>query len=335
MSALTARGTVADENDGGAFGGLPWTVLRLHRTALLLWGAALLAAVGVLIWMHAIGDDASAGLSACAEPATDSLPSCSDVGAIHTDDTYAIGIGVVGTALSYLMFPVAAWAGAALIGRELESRTAELAWTQSVTPVRWLTAKLAVPAALLATGTSLIVLLNVWARRDDNPDLVGDWYHPDVLVSTGPAAVAYVLAGLTLGALAGLVTRKALPATGVAFAATLVLYNVLDRYRTSLWPADTVTGRAALHLPRSSQVLEHGAVTTTGKHIGNNLACVGFENATDIKDCMARSGLADFWATRHPASHFWPLQLMETGVLLAVAALATAAAFRLLRRRTP
>jgi hypothetical protein len=335
MSALTARGTVARANDSGAFGGLPWTVLRLHRTALLLWGALLLAAVGALIWMYAIGADARAGLSACATPATDTLPSCSDVEAINTDETYGIGIGLVDTALSYLTFPVAAWAGAALIGRELESGTAELAWTQSVTPVRWLTAKLAVPAALLATGTTLIVLFNLWARRDDNPDLVGDWYNPDVFLSTGPAAVAHVLAGLTLGALAGLVTRKALPAAGVAFAATLVLYNVVDWFRTSLWPADTVTGRAALHLPRSSQVLEHGAVTTTGEHIGNNLACVGYDSAADIKDCMARSGLTDFWATRHPESHFWPLQFMETGVLLAVAALATAAAFRLLRRRTP
>lgn len=335
MSALTARGTVSHANDGGAFGGLPWTVLRLHRTALLLWGAVLLAVVGVLIWMHAIGADAPAGRSACAEPPTGSVPSCSAVEAIHTDDVYAIGIGLVSLALSYLMFPVAAWAGAALIGRELESGTAELAWTQSVTPVRWLTAKLAVPAALLATGTTLIVLLDVWARRDDNPDLVGDWYYPDVFVSTGPAAVAYVLAGLAVGALAGLVTRKALPAAGVAFAATLVLYNVIDWYRTSLWPADTVTGPAALHLPRSSQVLEHGVVTTTGERIGNNLACVDYYDAADIKDCMARSGLTDFWATRHPESHFWPLQFMESGVLLAVAALATAAAFRLLRRRTP
>jgi hypothetical protein len=28
--------------------GLPWSVLRLHRTALLLWGAALLATVGLV-----------------------------------------------------------------------------------------------------------------------------------------------------------------------------------------------------------------------------------------------------------------------------------------------
>jgi hypothetical protein len=36
----------------------------------------------------------------------------------------------------------------------------------------------------------------------------------------------------------------------------------------------------------------------------------------------------------HPSAHFWPLQLVETGIVLAVAALATTAAFLVLRRRT-
>jgi hypothetical protein len=31
-----------------ALQGVPWSVLRLHRTALLLWGAALLATVGLV-----------------------------------------------------------------------------------------------------------------------------------------------------------------------------------------------------------------------------------------------------------------------------------------------
>lgn len=36
----------------------------------------------------------------------------------------------------------------------------------------------------------------------------------------------------------------------------------------------------------------------------------------------------------HPASHYWPLQLVETGIVLALTALACWACFALLRRRT-
>ncbi|WP_432175752.1 hypothetical protein [Streptomyces sp. Tue6028] len=314
--------------------GLTWTVLRLHRAALIAGGAALLAVAATLVWMYAIGADARAAIGPCGSPGT-GLPSCSALRAIGTDETYGAGIDSVGTVLSYLMFPVAAWAGGALIGRELESGTAQLAWSQSVTPVRWLAAKLALPAVLLTAGTTAAVLLTVWARQDDNPDLVGAWYDPDVFVSTGPVAVAHVLAGLALGALAGLVTRKALPAVGAALAAALVLHTVLERVRTGLWPADTVTGRAALRLPASSLDLGHGVVTATGRRIGGDLTCVGSDSAADIQDCVRRSGLKDFWATYHPEAHFWPLQLVETGIVLAVAGLATAGAFRLLRHRTP
>lgn len=38
--------------------------------------------------------------------------------------------------------------------------------------------------------------------------------------------------------------------------------------------------------------------------------------------------------TYHPHSHFWPLQLVETGLLLALTAAATGACHLLLRRRT-
>ena len=103
----------------------------------------------------------------------------------------------------------------------------------------------------------------------------------------------------------------------------------------SLWPAATATGRAALRLPHGPLVLEHGAVDGDGERLSNNMACVGTDSAAALGRCMRADGLTDFWTTYQPESHFWPLQLVETGLLLAVAGLATAAAFALLRRRTP
>ncbi|MDT7845987.1 hypothetical protein [Streptomyces justiciae] len=275
------------------------STLRLHRPAALAWALALAAATAYLIRLHALADEARKGISACAVPAQDGLPLCSAVEAITADATYSDGIALVTGCLALLMFPVAAWAGA-VVGRELETGTAQLAWTQSTPPARWLATRLTVPATLLTAGTATVVLLNNWARGDDNPNLVGDWYYSDVFIGTGPAAVAHALAGLALGTLAGLLTGRALAGAGVALAACLVLHNAVDLFRADLWP--TLTHVGAFEPPRSYYQVDWSADETR--------------------------------LTFHPASHYWPLQYVETGVLLALAAAGTAAAFVLLRRRT-
>ncbi|MCL8017441.1 hypothetical protein [Streptomyces sp. AS02] len=290
--------------------GLVWAVLRVHRTALVFWGLALTAATAGLLWMYAIADEARRPYVPCSEPvAADGYPSCSSLEAITADDYYSTGIALATSALTFAIFPVAAWAGGALIGRELESGTARLAWTQSVSPVHWLAAKLAVPAVLLAAGTGAVVLLNSWAQTDGNPNVVGDWYGPDIFVGSGPAAVAHVLAGLALGALAGLLLRRTLPATGAGLAAALLLYGLTELYREDLWQTVTRRGPEGLDPGRSAWVVDWQST--------------GTEGATTVK------------VTFHPESHFWPLQYVETGIVLTVAAAATLAAFWLLRRRTP
>ncbi|QWB24697.1 MULTISPECIES: hypothetical protein [Streptomyces] len=290
-------------------GGLFRALSRTHRTALLLSGLALTAVAAALVWLHSLGDEARAGVSACATPPADGLPSCAAVDAITADEIYSTGLSVIATVLSWALFPVAAWAGGTLIGRELEQGTAQLAWTQSVGPLRWLAAKLALPAALLTAGTSGLVLLNLWARGDGDPDLAGDWYEADVFVSTGPTAVAYVLAGLALGALAGLVWRRALPAAGVALGASLLLHSFLERHREDLWPTITRIAPNSIELPRSAYQVSWNT--------------------------PAPNGAQTTHTTFHPQSHFWPLQYVETGLLLALAAAATATAFVVLARRLP
>ncbi|MEU4172310.1 hypothetical protein AB0F46_36175 [Streptomyces sp. NPDC026665] len=312
--------------------GLTWTVLRLHRTALYVWGAALLVAAAALIWLVAAGPDARATVGGC--DAADPFPM--DCGTVHWTTTariYSYGLALVSAGVTFQMFAVAVWAGAVLTGRELESGTARLAWTQSVTPARWLATRLAVPAALLTAGTALAVLLGNWTRRAGNGHLSGGWFNTNVFISSGPVAITYALAGLALGALAGLALRRALPAAAAALAAAYVLYEVLDRIRMSLWPSVTATGRAALQLPNGTLVLEQGVVTGDGRRLSNYMACSGIDNSAALGKCMRESEWTDFWTTYHPESHYWPLQLMESGLLLAVTGLAAAAAFALLRRR--
>lgn len=268
--------------------GLPRTVLRLHRTAGLVWIAFVLGALGCLVWLNVVGADSVRG----------ALARCDRVEGFCPDRFVTLDhsspMGWVSTFVYYSFWAVAAWAGGALIGRELESGTARLAWTQGVSPTRWLTAKLALPALLIVLGGAAFVPVYRWAWSA-NRDLMGDdWTFPDVFAARGPAVVAYGLCALAVGALAAILLRRSLPALGVAVAVMVVINQYLERHREEFWPAVSSTDR--------------------------------FDTSDDVWR------LED--GTHHPPSHFWPLNLVETGILLAVAATATTAAFWLLRRRT-
>ncbi|GAA2549148.1 MULTISPECIES: hypothetical protein [Streptomyces] len=277
---------------------LPRTVLRLHRTALIVWSAFVAGLIGWLVWLNEITVDA---VRAAEAECSRALWGCIDI-IEHLD--YSEPTGYIGTLTCYGFLAVAAFTGGALIGRELESGTARLAWTQGVTPARWLAAKLIVPALVLTAGCAALVLAfrRGWAA---NRDLMGDhWAFADVFVARGPATVAYALCALAVGTLTALLLRRALPALAVSVAAMGLLNVVLERCRARLWPAETRTAPKPFELPDDAWRLEWGR-TGTGHY-----------------------------ATYHPASHFWPLHLVETGIVLAVAVLATAAAFAVLRRRT-
>src|SRR5258708_6396697 len=106
-------------------------VLRLHRPALIVWGAFLLLAVGDLLWFHLFRAPVQLRAQTC-----DPLPDCVPSYFVLTDTNNIMN--VTGEVVSRVSIVVAAWAGAALIGRELETGTARFAWTQGISPARWL-----------------------------------------------------------------------------------------------------------------------------------------------------------------------------------------------------
>ncbi|MFJ1669254.1 ABC transporter permease [Streptomyces bottropensis] len=324
-----STGTVTAPAEGTttARGGLTRTVWRLHRPALLVWSAYVALMVGWMLWLRYVkGAEIRAERAACGQLEDGCIDFESAFG-------YAQGMSWVGTLIAYASYAVAAWAGASLVGRELERGTAHLAWTQSVTPARWLTVKLALPAVALTAGTSVLVLIYRWTWSS-NRDVPGDeWYYTDPFVNRGPAVLAYALCALAVGALAGLALRRALPALAVAFGFMVAFRAWLDVRYDELWPTTTLTGTAAGRLPMTADQVELGAITGSGTRV-NDLTCFDADSDLDYTRCMSGHGFTDLYAEVHPASHFWPLHLMTTGVVLTMAVLATAAAFRLLRRRT-
>ncbi|SBT94200.1 hypothetical protein GA0115233_108129 [Streptomyces sp. DI166] len=327
MTALSLRASAAEPRTRGPRG-LVWVMLRVHQSALLFWLMLVTVAAGGLLWAYGPGADAAwAEYSEAGCGTTTSGFDCDMYGTAF--QRYDNIVGVSSGLLTLVPLLTAAWAASALIGRELENGTARLAWTQSVSPARWLAAKLAVPAALLTAGMLTLTLLHrlMWSAGTELHEAwaVRAWDDSAIFLTNGTTATAHALLGLAVGALVGLLLPRALPALAVASVTTLAIAGALVELRPHLWPTVTVTSTD--DVPAPAAVVRDGALTSDGSRIPLP-DCLGEPG------CLTKHDITGYYADYHPTSHFWPLHLVETGIVLAAASVAVGAAFWLLRRRT-
>ncbi|MFI6650976.1 ABC transporter permease [Streptomyces sp. NPDC050529] len=306
-------------------------LLHQHRRA--LWAACALLALGIAfvvglrIWV-------ATSPERCADGDT---TRCGDGTYLPTyartaTETY---LANGGTTLLVLAGLIGVFVAGPLIARELESGTFRFVWAQSVSPAQWLAARIALPAALVTAGTTVLVLVYRWGLSgvQGNAYAYGlGWYENGVFPALGPAAVAYALLAVAVGALCAVLVRRTILAMSLT---ALVLGTVMlgfGKRRYELWPSARRLGREAW--PDSAWNIESGMLTPSGKEIyWQDCWDAGRINPEDPSSCLRNQGGVTDFSDYHPASHFWPLQLVETGILLVLAAAAVALAFRVLRRR--
>ncbi|WP_328901354.1 ABC transporter permease [Streptomyces sp. NBC_00441] len=313
MSAITLRGPVR-------------VVARMQRRSLWTGGALVVLGIafviGLRIWVASAHENCPDGdTTRCGDGTY--LPAY----ARTATQTYLTGGG---TALLVLSVLVGVFVAGPLIARELESGTFRFAWAQSVSPARWLAARLAVPALLATAGMTVLVLVYRWGRSGvlGNAPTELVWSDTGVYPALGPVALAHALFAIAVGALCAVLVRRTLPAMALtAIVVGPVMYGFGKR-RYELWP--TVRGVGDAPWPgHSAWNIESGMLTSSGKELYWK-DC--FTRDTVGPDCLRDQGGVTGFVDYHPVSHFWPLQLMETGILLVLAAAATALAFRVLRR---
>ncbi|WP_369223585.1 hypothetical protein AB5J52_22060 [Streptomyces sp. R39] len=230
---------------------------RLHRPALLGWTAFVLLVAGLLLWLYFSEVPAERACQGFHFSASGRLPACGYSALTDAENVF----NFLGETLSYACVAVAAWAGASLIGRELESGTAKLAWTQSVSPARWLAGKLVTAAVPLAAGGGLLALVFGWTWTSDQNWLVSNRTYDRVFIPCGPLLPALLLLGLAVGALAGTALGRTLPALGAAAVVTLVIRLYL---RDAWQPLHGPLGFWAVHLLATAMVLAAAAAATAG-----------------------------------------------------------------------
>ena len=273
---------------------------------------------------------------------------------------YFLGLGVVfiGPAIIGMFW------GAPLIAREFEARTLRLAWSQGVTRNRWLAVKLGVVGlASMATAGLLSLMLTWWSSPLDragalkgNDSFSFGRLAPVLFATRGITPVGYAAFAFALGAAAGVLIRRIVPAMGVTLAGFAIVQLVWPNLiRPHLVPpvhatvALTAANISSLGVASGGTIGVNPPASATGSgawvlstqtldRAGHlfNVATVRACQGSDFTACQAALGplrLRDV-LTEQPVSRFWALQWYETGLfILLAAALAGFCAWWLSRRR--
>ncbi|MEV8536388.1 ABC transporter permease [Streptomyces sp. NPDC051211] len=308
MSALTLKGPY-------------WVTVRQHRRA--LWAVPALVAAGLVAVV--------ALRSWAADPYSERVPTPS---ASDGYDLLRLFMEYAGTGLLFLPLLVGAFVAGPMTARELESGTWQLALTQSSTPKAWLGAKVLVAAMVSALGSAALagVYRLGWVRVSGTYQL--HWADRGSYEATGPVLIGYCLLGVALGALVGQLVRRTLAAMAVTALLTGLTMLALGAVRWSFLSTVTNTmpfpGNPAKLIPHSALMRDSGLLTASGERLPE-YAC--FERSQNLSVCPADMNVTAQYAEFHPASHYWPTQLIETSLVLALTAAVLYAAFRLVRVR--
>lgn len=293
---------------------MTWTAWRLSRSTAIATVSVAVLAVAYLVWsgQQLRGSFASTGLEGCLTGGR-IRQDCSDVAYnfFELSRTMTGGQPVVGV-LSLMPGLIGAFIGAPLVAREIETGTLRLAWTQSITRGRWLTTRSLVALLIVVLGVSVMTAgLTYWRWPLDQVDGRVEVNGYDV---QGVIPVAYAILSFSLGLAFGVITRRVVTAIAATLAVFFLARTVLETaVRPRLLPPVTLS------------------------FVGNPPADFDaqLKGAWLLEERIPRpgSGFPTSY-TFQPADRFWPLQLLEAGILLALSAAVIGLAFYWTRHRT-
>ena len=327
---------------------MAWVTWRHHRIA--LGGVAVF--LGVLaLWLWITGlqlHHAYAAAIAC-HPA--SSAACQNL-IVNFQSTNVILKG--GFVLQPVPALIGAFVGAPMLAREIETGTFRYAWTQGFGRRRWTLAKLVLVGVAVAAVAGAFSVLVSWYYQPYLATGNGTVFSspsplsPGLFDLRGVAFAAWTLAAFVIGALAGMLIRRVVP----AIVATLTAYtgfallagNVLrQHYLTPLvakgsnlpdsaWVTSewwTKGGKFAFGGRPPIDLLQQLCPSSFNAGPGGR---VGVSGSFSPTTCLVQHGYTQ-WSDYQSASHFWPFQWIEGGWLLALSALLIAVTLWLVRRR--
>jgi hypothetical protein len=314
---------------------MTWVTWRQHRAA-LVGVAALLGALAVYLWID--------GLQMHHAYATYCHQANSLACNINFIGRYSVTVNLVRVFLQVVPALIGAFIGAPVLAREMETGTFRFAWTQGFGRWRWTLAKLVLLAAAVTAAAGAFTALFSWYLHPFQAVGYAIPFATDVFDLLGVAFAAWTLAAFAIGALAGMLIRRVVP----AIAATLGVYAGLALatalYLRQHYMSPLLTSK--LNLPGSAWLVNQwydqggkfafgargsGFVSAMQRlcHGGNSR---GAGPGASPAQCLTQHGYTQ-WVSYQPGSRFWPFQWIEGGWLLALSVLLIAVTVWLVRRR--
>jgi hypothetical protein len=332
---------------------MAWVTWRQHRVA-LAGVTALLSALAIYLWLAGLKvHHAYAAVTACRP--------VSSVACVNMTSDFASTYDHTATLIPALLQAVpgllGAFVGAPLLARELETGTFRFAWTQGFGRWRWALAKLVPLAIGIAAAAAVFSLVFSWYYRPFIADGQNGPLSAIVFDLRGIGFAAWTLAAFAIGAVAGILIRRVVPAIVATLAAYAGLAVTTGLFLRQHYLTPLVTSN--VNVPASASIMSRwwtkgGTFAFSGRPPISLLnqfcppSAVGAGNPSSgplaglsptkvakatLDQCLATHHGYTQWTRYQPASRFWPFQLIEGGLLLLLSLILIGVTVWLVRRR--
>lgn len=203
--------------------------------------------------------------------------------------------------------------GAPLVAGQFEAGTLDFEWTQGVARRRWVLANLGwALLAAAAWGGALAALFTWWRGPDNAVDGPVKFINFDV---QGVAPIAYAVFAMALGIAAGALFRRVVPAITTTLVVFIAVRIVTALYLRQQFAVSKSVSALAGAPPLSYSIRVDSLPGPTGALA----ACANTPKPQELS-CLAAHGDALLERLTYlPASRFWPVQGVESGIFLALA----------------
>ncbi|HEX9338486.1 MAG TPA: hypothetical protein VF892_21495 [Pseudonocardiaceae bacterium] len=312
---------------------LLWLTWRQHRWAIVTGVVFVVALGGFILWNER--EITPQAYARCGGP-------CDSVQLFGIfSDSRGVADLADGIAAAFGLVVAVFWA-APLLAREFEQRTNLLAWSQDVSPWRWLRSQagwLTLTVAVLGAVLGMFVVGQADGLSGLRPSSYPEFAQLRFEAFL-PLQIAYVLFGFALGLAASALLRRVVPAMGATAVVFLGVRFGLSLYRPYyLAPVRSISPMSNFSMPNvgnNGLILQFGMSDAAGRPVDTtNLACMSTVH-TDAAyvACLHSGGVFGQFVDYQPDYRLTAFRYVEVAIFLVLAAVLFGVVWLQMRRST-